>query len=139
MKMIEQDRIEQVQVKHQHIVFQYQKEYENQDVLVLLPTRELTMQVTMELNSILHKENEYRIYSIYGGTDLGNQIDQVRQGCEIVVGTPGRIQDLLQVVVLDEADQMLNYGFQENIERLCHILMKEKYKCYYSVQQYLIG
>ncbi|CAK90580.1 unnamed protein product (macronuclear) [Paramecium tetraurelia] len=104
------------------------KQNKNPYVLVLLPTRELAIQVTTEFNSILHKENEYRIYSIYGGTDLRNQIDQVRQGCEIVVGTPGRIQDLLerkvlkldeiQVVVLDEADQMLNFGFQENIEKI---------------------
>ncbi|CAD8142270.1 unnamed protein product [Paramecium octaurelia] len=60
--------------------------------------------------------------------DLKNQIDQVRKRCEIVVETPGRIQDLLermvlkldeiQVVVLDEADQMLNFGFQENIEKI---------------------
>ncbi|CAD8049607.1 unnamed protein product [Paramecium primaurelia] len=104
------------------------KQNKNPYVLVLLPTRELAIQVTTQFNSILHKEHEYRIYSIYGGTDLRNQIDQVRQGCEIVVGTPGRIQDLLerkvlkldeiQVVVLDEADQMLNFGFQENIEKI---------------------
>ncbi|XP_001347224.1 Nucleolar RNA helicase II (macronuclear) [Paramecium tetraurelia strain d4-2] len=112
------------------------KQNKNPYVLVLLPTRELAIQVTTEFNTILHKENEYRIYSIYGGTDLRNQIDQVRQGCEIVVGTPGRIQDLLerkvlkldeiQVVVLDEADQMLNFGFQENIEKIMSYFNERK-------------
>ena len=97
-------------------------------ILVLVPTRELAIQVTKEFEKLKNKPKEYRVLSVYGGTDINEQIFKLRGGVEVVVGTPGRIMDLqerrelilsdLQVIVLDETDQMLNFGFQEDIEKI---------------------
>jgi len=97
-------------------------------ILVLVPTRELCMQVTREFEKLRNNKNELRILSIYGGTDIHEQMHKLRAGAEIVVGTPGRVMDLqerrelnlskVQAIVLDETDQMLNFGFQEDIEKI---------------------
>ncbi|EGR28753.1 hypothetical protein IMG5_169500 [Ichthyophthirius multifiliis] len=97
-------------------------------VLILVPTRELCIQVANEISSLKHSDNEFRVLQIYGGTDIREQTNQLRDGCEIAVGTPGRIIDQfdrgnlilsnLKTVILDEADQMLNFGFQDDIEKI---------------------
>ena len=97
-------------------------------VLVVLPTRELVIQVTNVFNTIRLKESEYRVLGVYGGTDVRAQQDELRKGVEIVVGTPGRLMDLIErkalslskirMIVLDEADHMLDMGFQEDIEKI---------------------
>ena len=97
-------------------------------IMVLVPTRELAIQVTKEFEKLKNTPNEYRVLSVYGGTDINEQIFRLKGGVEVIVGTPGRIMDLqdrkelilsdLQVIVLDETDQMLNIGFQEDIERI---------------------
>lgn len=97
-------------------------------IMVLVPTRELAMQVTKEFEKLKNAPGEFRVLSVYGGTDIGEQIFKLRAGVEIIVGTPGRVMDLqerrelvlsdLKVVVLDETDQMLNFGFQEDIEKI---------------------
>lgn len=99
-------------------------------ILVLVPTRELAMQVTKEFEKLKNTPSEYRVLSVYGGTDINEQIFKLRAGVEVIVGTPGRVMDLqerkelilsdLTVVVLDETDQMLNFGFQEDIEKILH-------------------
>lgn len=104
-------------------------------IIVLVPTRELCMQVTKEFQRFMNYENEYRIASIYGGTDIYPQIHQLRSGVEVMVGTPGRIIDLmdrkafsfrsLTNFVLDETDQMLNIGFQDDIDRILKTLRSE--------------
>jgi len=96
--------------------------------LVVLPTRELVIQVTNVFNTIKYTDDEFRVLPIYGGTEIRNQISDIRRGGEVIVGTPGRLLDLiergvlafaeLKVVVLDEADQMLDMGFQEDIEKI---------------------
>ncbi|OMH39915.1 DEAD/DEAH box helicase [Desulfurobacterium indicum] len=94
--------------------------------LILVPTRELAIQVSDELSSIA-KRRRLGIYPIYGGVSIGRQISLLNKGrCNVAVGTPGRIKDLIdrgvldlsnvEVVVLDEADQMLDMGFIEDIE-----------------------
>ncbi|WP_456395173.1 DEAD/DEAH box helicase [Desulfurobacterium sp.] len=94
--------------------------------LILVPTRELAIQVSDELSSIA-KRRRLGIYPIYGGVSIGKQISLLNKGrCNVVVGTPGRVKDLIdrgilnlssiEVVVLDEADQMLDMGFIEDIE-----------------------
>lgn len=97
-------------------------------VLVILPTRELAIQVTREFEKLSNNNREFRVMSIYGGTSVDDQIHKLRSGVEVVVGTPGRLMDLqdrgklilsdLQTIVLDETDQMLNFGFQEDIEEI---------------------
>lgn len=94
--------------------------------LVIAPTRELAIQVQEELFK-LGKGQKARVYVVYGGSSIGKQIDRLRQNSpQIVVGTPGRILDLmrrkalklneLQTLVLDEADEMLNMGFIDDIK-----------------------
>lgn len=95
--------------------------------LILTPTRELTMQVSEELHSF-KGDNSLRVISIYGGASIEKQMQQLRKGAQIVVGSPGRIIDhikrrtlsidVLKYLVLDEADEMLNQGFIEDIDFL---------------------
>ena len=95
-------------------------------ILVLVPTRELAIQVTKEFDRFKNRDREFREIAIYGGTDIHMQMDALRSGIEVVVGTPGRVIDLLnrgnlstqklKYFILDETDQMLNIGFQDDIE-----------------------
>ncbi|MEA5074272.1 MAG: DEAD/DEAH box helicase [Eubacterium aggregans] len=95
-------------------------------VLVLLPTRELALQVAQEFEKVLSHKPQVRVVAVFGGSSMEKQIRELRGGAQIVVGTPGRIMDHmrrktlklaeLQLVVLDEADEMLNMGFREDIE-----------------------
>ncbi len=95
--------------------------------LILTPTRELALQVAAALQSF-SKYSEARILAVYGGQAYAPQINQLRRGVDIVVGTPGRLIDLLKrevltlsgirTLVLDEADEMLSMGFLEDIETI---------------------
>ncbi|MBR6214838.1 MAG: DEAD/DEAH box helicase, partial [Spirochaetaceae bacterium] len=95
--------------------------------LVLTPTRELALQVSKEIDS-LHAGKFPRIASVYGGAGMGEQLRALRRGVEIVVGTPGRVKDHLErgslnisdidYFILDEADEMLDMGFIEDIEEI---------------------
>ncbi len=94
--------------------------------LVVCPTRELCMQITKDIaNFSLHKKS-IRSVAVYGGASIGDQIRDLKRGVQIVVATPGRLIDLIErkainleninYIVLDEADEMLNMGFREDIE-----------------------
>jgi ATP-dependent RNA helicase DeaD len=95
--------------------------------IVLAPTRELAIQVAEEMKSYLGKKR-LKIMSVYGGTPITNHIMDLKSGCDIVVGTPGRVMDLIKrkslklaeidYFVLDEADEMLNMGFIDDIETI---------------------
>jgi ATP-dependent RNA helicase DeaD len=95
-------------------------------VLVLTPTRELALQVAEAFNSYAARLPQVRVLAIYGGADFRDQIQQLRRGVQIVVGTPGRVMDhmrqgtldlsALRCLVLDEADEMLRMGFLEDVE-----------------------
>lgn len=103
--------------------------------LVLAPTRELAIQVAEELNSLCPNRS-LKVVTVYGGQPIDRQIDRLRRGADIVVGTPGRMIDHLkrktlkldkiQYVILDEADEMLNMGFVEDIETILEDTPKEK-------------
>ncbi|XP_077376120.1 nucleolar RNA helicase 2 [Festucalex cinctus] len=94
-------------------------------VLVLAPTRELAIQVARDFKDIGRKVS---IFCFYGGSSYNPQIEAIRNGIDILVGTPGRIKDLIQNhkldltklkhVVLDEVDQMLDMGFAEQVEEI---------------------
>ncbi|MCY7377450.1 MAG: DEAD/DEAH box helicase [Pyrinomonadaceae bacterium] len=94
--------------------------------LVLTPTRELAIQVAEAFHSYAKHLGRVRVLPVYGGQSISQQIKHLRSGVQIVVGTPGRVMDHirretidisnLKVVVLDEADEMLNMGFQEDVE-----------------------
>lgn len=95
--------------------------------IVIAPTRELAIQVGEELYKI-GKHKRVRILPIYGGQDINRQIRALKKHPHIIVGTPGRILDHInrktlrlqnvETVVLDEADEMLNMGFIEDIEAI---------------------
>jgi len=95
--------------------------------LVLAPTRELAMQVTNAMREF-GKHTQARVLAVYGGQAYGPQIRSLKRGVQIVVGTPGRLNDLIRknildlsavnTVVLDEADEMLSMGFVEEIETI---------------------
>tara|TARA_Y100000310_G_C20701599_1_gene830452 strand:- start:3014 stop:4492 length:1479 start_codon:yes stop_codon:yes gene_type:complete len=93
--------------------------------LVLAPTRELAIQVSKEIES-LQGQKKLSVLSVYGGSSISQQIKALRKGVDIVVGTPGRTMDLMRrkelrlehltYLVLDEADEMLNMGFLDDIK-----------------------
>jgi ATP-dependent RNA helicase DeaD len=95
------------------------------NALVLVPTRELAMQVSQAIHRY-GKDLGARVLPIYGGQPIGRQLKALDRGVDVVVATPGRaidhlsrgtlVLDTLQVVVLDEADEMLDMGFQEDLE-----------------------
>jgi ATP-dependent RNA helicase DeaD len=94
--------------------------------LVLLPTRELAVQVTNEVRKISKYMEGIKTVTVYGGADIRDQINKLKGGAQIIVGTPGRVIDLidrrliklgkLKIAVLDEADEMLKMGFREDME-----------------------
>lgn len=95
--------------------------------LVLVPTRELALQVAEEINS-LRGESRLSIIAIYGGQSMEQQLRHLQRGVDIIVGTPGRVKDHLlrgslnlksiSYAILDEADEMLNMGFIEDVEEI---------------------
>lgn len=103
--------------------------------LVLVPTRELAIQVTEEMASFKGDKKLF-IISIYGGQSISEQLRRLKKGVEVVVGTPGRVLDHLgrgslvlddlQYVILDEADEMLNMGFVDDIEEILQHAPEER-------------
>ena len=95
--------------------------------VVMTPTRELALQIATEAEK-LAPSSKFRCIPVYGGTGMQRQLDGLRRGCDLVVGTPGRMLDHLQrgtmsltqvrYAVLDEADRMLDIGFRDDIERI---------------------
>lgn len=106
-------------------------------ILILSPTRELDIQIATELRKFAKYKEGIKIVPIYGGESIENQIKLLKRGANIVVGTPGRVMDHLRrktlklddisMVILDEADQMLNMGFKEDIETILEY-MKHTYQ-----------
>ncbi|NJL21040.1 MAG: DEAD/DEAH box helicase, partial [Leptolyngbyaceae cyanobacterium SM1_3_5] len=94
--------------------------------LILTPTRELAVQVCTSIRT-LNDDRRIHVLPIYGGQSIDLQLQRLRRGAQIVVGTPGRVLDLLKRgdlklnqlswLVLDEADEMLNMGFIQDVER----------------------
>ncbi|RMG81107.1 MAG: DEAD/DEAH box helicase [Bacteroidetes bacterium] len=101
-------------------------EESNTQALVLAPTRELCLQISKELKLFAANKKRLKIVEVYGGTDIRRQSREVKAGAHIIVATPGRLRDLIRrkvvnlttidYVVLDEADEMLNMGFKEEID-----------------------
>ena len=109
--------------------------------IVLAPTRELAIQVAEEMNSLANGK-KIRITPVYGGQSIEFQIRQLKKGTDIIVGTPGRVMDLmdrklikldnLKYFILDEADEMLNMGFLEDVEKILESTNDEKRMLFFS-------
>ena len=103
--------------------------------IVLCPTRELAIQVADEIRNLSRYMHGIKVLPIYGGQDIVKQIRSLKSGTQIVIGTPGRVMDhmrrktmkldLVNTIVLDEADEMLNMGFREDIETILEYIPEE--------------
>ena len=110
--------------------------------LVICPTRELCMQISRDLASYSKQKHGINIVSVYGGASIEKQINDIKRGAHIIVATPGRLMDLMKrkaisinevnFVVLDEADEMLNMGFEEDVEYILGHTPEQKRVCLFS-------
>ena len=110
--------------------------------LIICPTRELAEQILNEFKKFKDKENGIKAVAVFGGTDMQRQIYALKRGANIVIGTPGRILDhikrktlklgLVNSVVLDEADEMLNMGFRQDIEEILKCTPQERQTIMFS-------
>ena len=111
-------------------------------VLVLCPTRELAMQAAEEVRKFARYKEGVKVSAVYGGASMEKQIHELKRGANIVIGTPGRVMDhmrrrtlkldRLRCVILDEADEMLNMGFREDIESILADVPEERQTVLFS-------
>lgn len=114
----------------------------NLQALVLSPTRELAIQIAEEMRKLSKFSHGIKILPIYGGQDITKQIRSLKGGIQVVIGTPGRVMDHMRrhtlkmehvkMVVLDEADEMLNMGFREDIETILTAIPEERQTILFS-------
>ncbi|HOD88834.1 MAG TPA: DEAD/DEAH box helicase [Bacteroidales bacterium] len=121
-----------------------QIDYQNKitQSIILSPTRELCVQIAKDMQNYAKYLPEIRITAVYGGASIENQIKDLRKGSQVVVGTPGRVLDLINrkvlkinqisFLVLDEADEMLNMGFKEDIDAILETTPIEKQTLLFS-------
>lgn len=121
-----------------------QTDYESRDVqtLILCPTRELCIQIGRDIANYTKYTPKLDVVSVFGGASIENQIKELKKGCQIVVGTPGRVGDLIRrkklnlskinYLVLDEADEMLNMGFKDELDAILEKTPEEKQTLLFS-------
>jgi ATP-dependent RNA helicase DeaD len=112
------------------------------EALVLCPTRELAVQVAEELKRLARYRSDVHIVPVYGGQPIKRQLDSLKRGARIVVGTPGRVMDHmnrgtlifddLTMVVLDEADRMLDMGFVDDMKTILWAIPKDRQTLLFS-------
>ncbi len=110
--------------------------------IILCPTRELGIQITNDLEKFSKYIKNLKIVAVYGGANISEQIKSISKGCQIIVGTPGRTLDLIrrnvlklndiEYLVLDEADEMLNMGFTEDLNAILKETPRTKQTMLYS-------
>lgn len=110
--------------------------------LVLCPTRELAIQVAEEIRKLAKFMHGVKVLPIYGGQDMNKQIRSLKGGVQVIIGTPGRVMDhmrrhtlkmgTVRMITLDEADEMLNMGFREDIETILKELPEERQTLLFS-------
>ena len=110
--------------------------------IILCPTRELAMQAAEEIRKLTKYMHGIKVLPVYGGQDINRQIKALSQGVQIIVGTPGRVMDHLRrhtiktsevkMIVLDEADEMLNMGFREDMETILKEMPEEHQMALFS-------
>ncbi len=124
------------------IIEKLNKNSKHPQVLVLTPTRELAIQVAESFKTYGKDQNDFKVLPVYGGADFRSQINALKRGVSIVVGTPGRVMDHLRqgtlnkselnCLVLDEADEMLRMGFIDDVEWVLEQLPDERQMILFS-------
>lgn len=117
------------------------KNYDTQ-AIILSPTRELAVQIANNINEFSTYLDGLKVLAVYGGANIDEQIRKLKKGVQIVVGTPGRTVDLIKRkqlklenvkwLVLDEADEMLNMGFKDELDQILAVTPKEKQTLLFS-------
>ncbi len=110
--------------------------------VVLCPTRELAIQVAEEIRKLANFMHGIKILPVYGGQEIAKQIRSLKSGVQIIIGTPGRVMDHMRrktvkfdtvnTIILDEADEMLNMGFREDIETILSEIPEERQTVLFS-------
>ena len=110
--------------------------------IIICPTRELSIQVATEFGKLSQFMNKLHILPVYGGQPIGRQIRVLKKGVHVIIGTPGRIMDHIRrgtldlsgvdTVVLDEADEMLDMGFRDDIETILRYVPKQRQTLLFS-------
>lgn len=111
-------------------------------VLVLCPIRELCLQITKDMNNFISGSSNLKVTAVYGGDSISRQASEIKNGTNIIVGTPGRVKDMInrkilkldsvKFVVLDEADEMLDMGFKEELDFILATIPEEKQTLLFS-------
>ncbi len=125
------------------ILHQIDSKNNKPQAIILCPTRELGMQIHNDLQTYSkYLNNDIKALAVYGGTSIVPQIKELKSGCQVIVGTPGRTLDLIRrkvlqlknikYLVLDEADEMLNMGFKEDIDTILAETPAERQTLLYS-------
>jgi ATP-dependent RNA helicase DeaD len=124
------------------ILEQIDTESKNTQAIILSPTRELAIQIAKNIGEFSTYIDNFRVAAIYGGSNIDEQIRKLKKGSQIVVGTPGRTVDLInrkqlklsnvKWLVLDEADEMLNMGFKDKLDKVLAVTPKEKQTLLFS-------
>ena len=124
------------------IIDQVDPQLKKPQALILCPTRELAVQVEGEIGKLSRHKRGISSTVIYGGESIERQIRDLKKGVQVVVGTPGRIMDHMErrtlnlenvgIVVLDEADEMLDMGFRDDIERILKSVPEERQTVFFS-------
>ncbi len=110
--------------------------------VILCPTRELAIQVSEELKMLSKYQKAIRILPVYGGQPIDRQIKVLKKGVQVVIGTPGRVMDHMKrrtlkmdnvgIIILDEADEMLDMGFRDDIEHIVETMPEERQTILFS-------
>ncbi|TDQ18770.1 ATP-dependent RNA helicase DeaD [Algoriphagus boseongensis] len=117
-------------------------DFNRPQAIILCPTRELAVQVEGEIQKLAKYHKKISSVAIYGGESIDKQIRTLKKGVQIVVGTPGRVQDHINrgtlkldnsgIIVLDEADEMLDMGFRDDIEAILQEMPEERQTVFFS-------
>lgn len=117
-------------------------DFNRPQAIILCPTRELAVQVEGEIQKLAKYHRAINSVAIYGGESIDRQIRVLKKGVQIVVGTPGRVQDHMSrgtlkldnvgIIVLDEADEMLDMGFRDDIEAILQEMPEERQTVFFS-------
>jgi len=124
------------------LVLHIKAKQQHPQALIIAPTRELSEQIATEIKRVARYKSDVKVITLYGGTSLTRQVESLKKGADIIVGTPGRLLDHfsresfelteIKTLILDEADRMLDMGFADDILKLVSNLPKKRQTLLFS-------